>query len=243
VDPTLPAVCAIFLVAAFVQAALGFGFALVAMSGLALTHDVMQAAGVVNIAGSLQIIAMSVALRHAIVWPYVRRVLPWAVLGVLAGVWILAALDHAVAVRLLGASIVGIVAWNLFGRTADGGRESTSRASAAATGLASGVLTGAFNQGGPPLIAHLYRRPYAPEALKGTAQFIFLVTGLLRLPVAAAHGQLTTATWWRAAIALPFVAVGMFAGLHAARRLDADRFRRVSWTALLLLGVYLVLHG
>ena len=112
-DASILAVCAIFLGAAFVQATLGFGFSLLSMLVLALLHDVPHAAAVVNIAGSILIIAMCFTLRGAIAWPYVRRVLPWAVLGVFGGVSLLSALDRDVAVRLLGASVAAIAAWNL----------------------------------------------------------------------------------------------------------------------------------
>jgi uncharacterized membrane protein YfcA len=235
------AVCAIFLGAAFVQATLGFGFALVSMTVLALVHDVPHAAAVVNITGSVLILAMSAALREAIAWSYVRRVLPWAVPGVLAGVWLLDVLDRDVAVRLLGASVGCIAVWNLVAHPAPSGPPRPLWEALA--GLASGTLTGAFNQGGPPLIAHLYHRDYPPDALKGTAQAIFLITGLVRLPVAAAHGHVSAAVLREAAVGLPFVALGMAAGLRAARHLDAARFRRLSWTALLGLGVYLTIHA
>jgi uncharacterized membrane protein YfcA len=211
------------------------------MTVLALLHDVPHAAAVVNLAGSILIIAMSVALRDAIAWPYVRRVLPWAVVGVVGGVSLLSAIDRDVAVRLLGVSVFAIAVWNLVAHPTPGGP--TRPLWNAIAGLASGTLTGAFNQGGPPLIAHLYRRPYPPDALKGTAQFIFMITGLVRLPVAAAHGHVTSSVLWEAATGLPFVALGMVVGLRAARHLDAARFRRLSWAALSLLGAYLVVHA
>lgn len=231
--------CAVLLAAAFVQAALGFGFALVAMTLLALMQDVVHAAAVVNVAGSVLILVMSLALWRDIAWPYVRRVLPWVVLGVLGGVTSLTAIDRALAVRLLGVCIVAIAGWNLRGAPAPTG---TASGTAALAGFASGLLGGAFNQGGPPLIAHLYRRPYAPEALKATAQLIFLATGIVRLPIAAAQGHFSAAVWWEALLGTPFVALGMFAGLRAARHLDADRFRRLSWLALCALGTYLALR-
>lgn len=240
-DGSTLAVCAIFLGAAFVQATLGFGFSLLAMTVLALLHDVPHAAAVVNVAGSILIIAMAIALRDAIAWPYVRRVLPWAVVGVIGGVSLLSALERDVAVRLLGASVCAIALWNLVAHPAPAGRPRPVWNAVA--GLASGTLTGAFNQGGPPLIAHLYRRPYAPDALKGTAQFIFMITGLVRLPVAAAHGHVTAAVLREAAAGLPFVALGMVVGMRAARHLDAARFQRLSWAGLALLGLYLVIHA
>lgn len=240
-DGSTLAVCAIFLGASFVQATLGFGFSLLSMLVLALLHDVPHAAAVVNVAGSILIIAMCISLRGAIAWPYVRRVLPWAVLGVFGGVSLLSVLDRDVAVRLLGASVAAIAAWNMRAHPAPVGRPLPLWTAVA--GLASGTLTGAFNQGGPPLIAHLYRRPFPPDALKATAQFIFMVTGLVRLPVAAAHGHLNGAVLREAAIGLPFVALGMAAGLRAGRHLDAARFHRLSWTALSLLGLYLAVHA
>jgi uncharacterized membrane protein YfcA len=179
-----------------------------------------------------------IALRRSVIWLFVRRVLPAMLVGVIAGVFGLGRLDTTLAVRVLGGSIAVIAGWNLLAPATTHTPEHPVWQ--AIVGLGSGVLSGAFNIGGPPLVAHLYRRPYEPDTLKGTAQMLFLATGIMRLPLAAAEGHLTADVWRDAAIALPFVAVGSAAGLLVSRRFDAVGFRRASWIVLALIGLRLL---
>ncbi len=109
-------------------------------------------------------------------------------------------------------------------------------------GFAAGVLGGAFNTGGPPLVAHLYRRPESPDALRGTIQALFLSISLCRAPVAWGHGMMSAEVLWHAACALPLVAIGLRVGATLGRRLPAWQFRRTAWYALGLLGFVLMIR-
>ena len=103
--------------------------------------------------------------------------------------------------------------------------------------LLSGLFTGMFNMGGPPLIAHVYRRDEAPDVLRATIQTILLVSVSLRLATAFANGMLTNAVWRDAAIGVIASVAGAATGLLLGRRISAERFQRTSWLALVLLGV------
>ena len=90
-------------------------------------------------------------------------------------------------------------------------------------------------------MAHLYRRPEPPQAIKATNQLIFFTMGLARLPTAAAQGQMTSAIWIEAAIMIPFLVAGLLTGIWLGRRVSPAQFQRVSWLALGAMGGALVL--
>jgi uncharacterized membrane protein YfcA len=234
----LAATVAIMWVAALTQGFLGFGFAIVAMTGLTLSRDLLHAAGVVNITGILVAGSVLLALRREVLWRPALRIIPGIVVGVVVGVAALGSLDRDLMVRVLGATIIAISLWNL--RT-----PSTQTREApfwdAATGVVGGLLGGAFNTGGPPVVAHLYRRPDPPQAIKGTNQLIYLTSGLVRLPTATAQDLITTPIWIEAALVAPFVLAGLLAGIWLGRRVSPSQFRRVSWLALGAMGGALVL--
>ena len=73
---------AILLGAAGVQGFFGFGFGILAMVGLTLSHDLVHAAGVVNLTGLLLTGSLALQLRHRLLWPVLRRMLPGVLLGV-----------------------------------------------------------------------------------------------------------------------------------------------------------------
>jgi uncharacterized membrane protein YfcA len=234
----LAASALIVLVGAFVQGFLGFGFAVVAMAGLTLSRDLLHAAGVVNLTGILVAGSVLMALRRDVLWRPALRIIPGLLVGVVLGVLALASLDRDFMVRALGATIIAISLWNLRTPSLQKG-EAPMRDGV--TGLVGGLLGGAFNTGGPAIVAHLYRRPEPPAALKATNQLIFLTMGLCRLPTATAQGQMTPSIWTEAAIVSPFVLAGLLIGIWLGRRVSPAQFRRASWLALGAMGVALVL--
>jgi len=233
----LAASAAIVTIGALSQGFLGFGFAIVAMAGLTLSRDLLHAAGVVNLTGILVAGSVLTALRREILWRPALRMIPGVLLGVVLGVAALGALDRDFMVRTLGVTIIAISLWNLRNPTAQRG-EAPLRDGLA--GLVGGLLGGAFNTGGPAIVAHLYRRPEPPQAIKATNQLIFFTMGLARLPTATAQGQMNSAIWIEAAIMIPVLLAGLLIGIWLGRRVSPAQFRRVSWLALGAMGVALV---
>jgi uncharacterized membrane protein YfcA len=228
----------ILLVAALTQGFLGFGFGIVAMTGLTLSRDLLHAAGLVNVSGILVTGSVLLALRRDILWRPALRIAPWILVGVVVGVSALDSLDRELMVRTLGVTIIAISLWNLRSASPSSGESSLWDGLA---GLIGGLLAGAFNTGGPPIVAHLYRRPDPPQAIKATIQLVFLTMGLIRLPTASAQGLMTAAIWTEAALAAPFALGGLLSGIWLGRRVSPTRFRQASWIALGGLGAVLVL--
>ena len=227
--------------AAGVQGFLGFGFGIVAMTILAFGFDLVHASGVVNLTGLVVTVGMLWRLRDAVLWPVARRMIPWIAVGVFAGVTALGTLDRGVMLRCLGAVVIGLAAWNLIApRLAT--REPPLFIDAG-VGMIGGALGGAFNTGGPPIIAHLYRRREGPDALRGTLQVLFLSISLLRAPVAWSQGLMAAEVWSHAAWGIPVVLLGQRAGAALGARVPVERFRPVTWAALGLLGAVLLVRG
>jgi uncharacterized membrane protein YfcA len=226
--------------AALTQGFLGFGFGILAMGALTLTGDLVHAAGLVNLTACVSTACMTFLLRRSVRWRRVVRILPWTGVGVGAGLITLDTLSGAVLVRLLGFAIVGVALWNLRARPLDG---SPSSASDVLSGLAAGLLAGAFNIPGPPLIAHLYRLRHPPEALKGTVQALFFLMCLMRAGGGVMRGQITVEIGAQALLSLPAVLAGLTLGILVGRRVSAEDFRRTSWIAFALLGLYLAVVG
>ena len=234
----LAASAAIMAIGALSQGFLGFGFAIVAMAGLTLSRDLLHAAGVVNLTGILVAASMLTSLRREVLWRPALRMIPGVLVGVVLGVSALGALDRDLMVRTLGVTIIAISLWNL--------RTPTQRAGEApildgVAGLLGGLLGGAFNTGGPAIVAHLYRRPDSPQAVKATNQLIFLTMGLARLPTATAQGQMTSSIWIEATIMAPILVTGLLLGIRLSRWVSPAQFRRVSWLALAAMGAALVI--
>ncbi|MBW2243381.1 MAG: sulfite exporter TauE/SafE family protein [Deltaproteobacteria bacterium] len=234
------AVLAILTLAAALQGFLGFGFGIVAMSGLTLSHDLLHAAGVVNLCGLVTTTGQLLSLRKHVLWRPALRIAPGLLVGVVFGVLALGTLDRTLMVQALGATTVVIALWSLWRP-----RMQTREVPAldAGIGLVSGFLGGAFNTGGPPLIAHLYRRSDPPNAIRATVQVLFLTIGTTRAVTAASQGMFDRSILVDAAVAIPAVMLGLVGGFAVARRVGTDRFRTASWVALGVLGIVLILRA
>ncbi|MHC4607012.1 MAG: TSUP family transporter [Planctomycetota bacterium] len=236
--PHILIAAAILLGASLNQGFFGFGFGIIAMGGLTLSHDLVHASGVVNLTCLMLTIWMVVQLRRAVLWRVAGRMLPGVLVGVALGVAALKFLDRGILVRVLGATIVVVAVWNVVSpmiRT----RESLFWDNT--LGLAGGMLCGAFNTGGPPVIPYIYARREAPEQLKATLNTIFLVMAVSRLPIAASQGLITIDMCRDGAVLLPVVLGGTVGGIFLARLIPPEKFRKTCWVALGLLGVALLI--
>ncbi len=241
-DPvTLAFSLGVLCAAAAIQGVLGFGFGIVAMTALAFGFDIIHASGVVNLTGLLVSAGMLWRLRTAVLWSVAGRIIPGIVAGVGIGVFALGTFDADLLLRSLGVVVMGLAAWNLAAvRLASGEPPLWLDLG---VGVIGGTLGGAFNTGGPPIIAHLYRRPEGPDALRGTLQALFLSISLVRAPVAASQGLMDAAVWENALWGIPAVILGQAGGAWLAKHVPAERFRKIAWAGLGVLGAALLIRG
>lgn len=234
------ATCSLVLFASLVAGFFGFGFGITATAGLSLTMPLVHAANVVNVASPFVTASLFWRLRAHVGWRAVRRIAPWLAGGVVAGVVALATIDGSTLVRVLGAFVVAVSLWNLSGKPL---RVPESTLGDAVAGGLSGLFGGAFNSGGPPLIAYVYSRPGTPDQLKATLQALFLVSTFARMAIASGQGVMTADVLCEAGVATPFAIAGQWAGNALSSRLSPERFRRAAWLGLLALGVVLGVRG
>jgi uncharacterized membrane protein YfcA len=229
--------CILFLAAA-AQGFLGFGFGIVAMGGLSLLQDLHHSVALVNVTGLVTTAGLALVLRRHADWRLVLRLAPGAAAGIAAGVYLLGALDARPLKLGMGVTIALISAWNLSSwRPALRAAGSGASRLDAPVSLLSGLFTGLFNMGGPPLIAHVYRLDEPPDVLRGTIQALLLMSVTFRLLSASLNGMITESVMHDAATGVVVAIAGAAAGLAIGRRISADRFRRATWAALGLLGV------
>ena len=140
----------IVLLAALVQGVMGFGGALIAMPLLAALLGIKTAVPAFALIGVAATFFNSVRLRrHATAGDLIQLALP-ALLGIPLGVWLLARVDEVIVTRVLGVLLVAYAIYALWGLALPPLRH---RAWAFVVGFTSGILTGAYNTGGPPVVA------------------------------------------------------------------------------------------
>lgn len=116
-------------------------------------------------------------------------------------------------------------------------RAAEHRALAFAAGLTSGMLGGALNEAGPPVVIYFAVRGWGKDETKAALSFYFVAVSALSVAMLAYRGILTARHAYYAAVALPAAALGVALGVRVYDRLDARVFGRVVVGALLVAGL------
>ena len=231
--------CLALACAEAVYVLLGFGAGLIAVGSLALfmpeVRDVVVMLLLVNLPAELYVVTSS---WRRVEWRGVSLIFIGIVVGIPLGTWFLKAGEPTFLLTLLG--VVLVVAGSAFLVTPRQGARGLPRWLAPPTGLISGILTGLFGTGGPPLIFYYQLRGVDKAVFRGNLMAIFLLMTLIRVPSYAAFGLITAPRVISAVAVLPAVLLGAWIGNSIHLKLDEDSFRRVVSVALVAIGIVLL---
>jgi uncharacterized membrane protein YfcA len=161
-----------------------------------------------------------------------------SIIGTPLGVYLLHYADEHVLKMFLACTIIAFSAYCLFGRIPF--ILKTDRL-AWAFGLGAGLLGGAFNINGPPLVIYGTLRQWSADRFRATLQGYFLPVSLFTFIAQAASGLWSKAVLWYFLASLPVVALAMITGRHMSRNLRTDVFVRSVHGLLLLSGIVLLI--
>ena len=236
--PAYLAACAIVVLSQIVYVLFGFGSGLVLVGLLALVvpdlRDVVVLVLLVNVPAELVVVFRS---RRWIRWQGVASIGIGVAAGIPLGTVILRFGDPTILLAVLGLSLIVIGA--VFLRLDDGFRIDPPWWTAPPTGLLSGVLTGMFGTGGPPLIVYYRLSGLAKAEFRGNLMAIFLLMTCVRLPSYLAGGLITRPRLAAGVAVLPAVAVGAWIGHRIHLDIPDATFRR--WIALGLFAIGILL--
>ena len=106
------------------------------------------------------------------------------------------------------------------------------------SGLISGVLGGAYNTNGPPIVIYATLRRWSPERFRATLQLVWLASGVFIAGGQGLAGLWNPTVFRLIAYALPAVAVGVFLGSRAGRHIPHGVFNRIVYGLLVVMGVF-----
>lgn len=226
------------VLAGFVRGAFGFGDALIAMPLLALIVPPTTAAPLVTLAALL--ISMVILIRE---WRHIEftSTTVLTISGLLAipfGVNFLQVGDDCLLKASLGSVVAGFAIWSL--RRPSHFRLSSDR-SAPLFGILAGLLGGAYNTSGPPLVIYGSLRRWTPQQFRASLQGYCLLGSVWTLTWHRAEGLLTQSILYQFVMASPFIVIATIFGQRLTRGVDTERFTRWVFMALTLIGTWLLL--
>lgn len=237
-EPTWVPAALCVLVAAVIRGLTGFGFAAVAVVGLALLFPLAEAVPMVlllEVATSLLLLPGTWAQAER---PLLRRLLIAAALGVPLGVWMLHWVDGhwlTLGVYLL----VGVLA--VLGLARIALPLGHGPLSLWLVGASSGALISAFSTGGPLLVAWLSHHKLSPATLRATLIQFFFAVDLAAIAGLGLSSAIPADTALHALYLLPPLGAGLWLGQRLFQRIPAPRAARFTqWLLLALAGIGLL---
>jgi uncharacterized membrane protein YfcA len=227
----------IIFFAIFVQSASGFGLALVSMPLLVGVIGVGTATPLVAMIGITAEFFLLRRYWQALNFTAVKRLSVASVVGIPLGVYVLRTVDGRIVTTILGVIVTGYALYALLAPRLPQLRQPGW---AYGFGFLGGVLSGAYNTSGPPVIIYGTCRGWEPDTFKGNLQAYFLLNSLFTLTAHAISGNYTAVVWQNYLWALPGIALGLVVGHWVDGRLSPEKFRRGVLLLLILLGIRLM---
>jgi len=223
----------VLFTATFISSIFGFGSALIAMPLLTLFMGLQTATPLFGLVGPT--ISGVILLRN---WRLVEFASAWRLvlttwLGIPVGVVLVKYLPDVLITRALGVFLIGFGLYRLARRQLP---QLDTPGWAVPFGFVAGLLGGAYNTNGPPIVIYGEMRRWLPTEFRATLQSYFFPTGIAIL---ASHGL--GGLWHREifrlyALALPGVIVAIAIGGWINQRLPTERFQSLLSGLLILLG-------
>jgi len=225
------------LFASFTHTLVGFGSALVTMPILAKLLGVQVAAPLVALIVPTIEFILFVRYRESFNLRVVWRLIASAMVGIPLGVWSLRQVDERIILRILG---VILILYALYGFLRLRLPKLEHSSWAYGFGFIAGLLNGAYNTSGPPMIIYGNCRDWSPQEFKANLQGFFAVTGLWVIINHAFNGNLTPFVWQHYLLSWITIAIGIWLGLKLDQYIDQADFRKIVLIMLIILGVIML---
>lgn len=223
--------------ATLVHAGLGFGTALVAMPLLTFVLGLATATPLVALVGLTTIAVLFWRTRQHVDLRATWQLLLASAVGIPLGLLLIRFAPDRGVRATLG---VVLVAFSVYNLTRPALPSLRGRLWVVPFGLAAGVLGGAYNTNGPPVVFYGALRHWPADRFRATLQGYFLPAAVL-----ICGGHALAGLWsWRVfqlyALSLPALLLGLLVGAGLGRRIPAHLFGRVLYAGLIVLGALLL---
>lgn len=231
----------VLAVAAVLQGAAGFAFGLFAVPML-LVIGMMpeQAIPMVAACAMSQSMLGVWLLRRSVQWKLLAKVLPFALLTLPLGVWVLAqvaALEGGIIRQIFGCIVLVVLLLQWLWRVQP--RDEVHTGWGMLAMATAGVTTGVAGMAGPPTAMWVTAYRWSSSQMRATMWAVFAV---LTPPnvffLSQRFGPVVEQSLWQGAVFVPMVLVATLPGIWLGNRMGMKAMRRVALTTLVSVATY-----
>lgn len=232
-------ITAIIFLAIFTQTVSGFGVSLVAMSLLVNFIGIREATPLVALVAMTVELIILIYYRHDFNLGAVTRLSGASILGIPIGMIFLRQVEVGILTTILG---IILLAYSLYALLGPALPQLKHPSWAYGLGFLAGVLGGAYNTSGPPVIIYGTCQRWPPAEFKSNLQGFFMLVSTVAAIGHAISGGMTITVWQNYLYALPAIALGVVVGLSLDKRIKPQTFRQIILILLLIMGVRLIFN-
>jgi hypothetical protein len=230
----------IIFIASTVFATFGFGDALLALPFLTIILGVKTATPLLAMSGLTLALCLLGSGFKNIVWKEAFKLILGSLVGVPLGVLALRYGDERIMRMIVGSVIILISLYNLFKPNLS--PIPTDRY-APVFGMMGGVLGGAFNVSGPPVVLYGAMRAWTPMVFTGMMQAFFVPTDIFVIIGHLQSGLLNENVLHLYLWCLPFLLLAVFIGTQIKKRISVTSFQKWVFILILFSGIMLVVKS
>lgn len=238
---TLLSAALIVTVAYTVYGLTGFGAAIIAIPLLAHFFPLRFAVPMMLVFDLFAGLLLGLKNRKHLDRQELLRLLPFLLLGMGAGVTLLAQASERWLLLLLGTFVLSYASWSLLSKVVPA---PVSAGWAIPAGVIGGAFTALYGTGGPVYMIYLARRLPDKTVMRATIGVLIFGTALIRLALFTGSGFYTQRDLLPLAFALlPCALIGYLVGSHLHAHMPTQRAVQAVWLLLIAGGASLLWRG
>lgn len=218
----------------------GFGSTVIAVPLLAHLLPIKFVIPTVLLLDCVGAFGMGFKLRADVHRSEVVPLVPFLMIGLAAGAWLLVSLASDV---LLTALAVFVLAYGVLYASGRHAVLRVPRWTAAPAGLFAGTTSSMFGVGGPIYVMYLAARGATPEQIRATLPVIFIITTTARIVLFTYVGLFTTEVLITAAALLPVMIFGVWLGHRLQLNMSREQLVRIVGGLLIASGGSLLVRA
>ena len=230
----IPLLVVIITFASFVQASVGFGFSIVALS--IMTFFIPLLTGSVVAVLAMLPLTLYIALRSLkdINWKVFIVPFIFAILTTQVGIYFLMVANNSILLKILGIVLVGFALFSLLTNAKI--KINPNLPIKIIFGSISGIFSGLFSMGGPPIAIYMLAATKSKEEYSSTLQTYFLATTLIAVLTHLLYGNITKQVLIYSGYAYIGVLIGTIFGRMLFVELSTEKMEKMVYSVMLVMG-------
>lgn len=228
-------VAIITLIASYIQGATGFGFGIFAMIFLPRILAYTEANVFSSILSSLSSLFIAILMLHKIHW---KNIL-FPLIGCLASTYIAVSFiktqSSQTLTLLLGIALFILSMYFFF--FTDKIKIKPTWYSGLTAGVVSGIMSGMFAIGGPPVVIYFMQSEEDSEQYVATISTYFVLSGIISVGTKAAAGFITTSVWIALAVGMLGMLLGSLVGKWTRDRINPKMVKKIVYGFMAISGI------